>query len=562
MYDIYNSVPYHNGKFVRNPMVIKFKVFALCLLMVSLAYADVANPFEKNIQLEEQKKIFEQFEKSEQQAPIRFDVQKPSLLPTTALEQCIPIKKISYNSITLLSKKEVENITKTYLGQCVTEESLKNLFNELSTLYLEKGYITSRVYIKEQDISQGELELTAIEGKIEAIQSPSSDIALAFDNQTGEYLNLKELETALSIVNRLPSNSVTMQLIPSEENVGETTIALDNNKTKPYGFEIGANNFGSDKTGKEQLSLRLNYDNLFNINDQISLNLNSTDHHFQNENSKGNSISYSLPIDTVIYTFSYTESDYKQLVPSGTTHYKTDGHTKTYDLSATKEIYHNQANTFNLGAFVTSYDVETYMSDSRIDISSYNLTKAGFSLDYTYRSAEFFSFILVKYIQGTDWFGNHNPTDLDEKYSAFQLDISMMKAIDVLRYKLNFHGQYSDDQLFSVNQLSIGGAYSVRGYQSEGLSGNSGYYLRNELSYPSFAKELISFVDLTPYIALDNGYIRKEEDSDGGRLLSSSIGLQANQYGLFVDLFYSMPLWKESVHNAKPFLGVSLNYKY
>lgn len=543
-------------------MVINLKALLLFLAISTIVYADNTNPFNKNIQLEEQKKIFEQFEKSEQQAPVRLDIQKPELLPTESSEHCIPIEKITHKNITLLSEHEVESITQTYLGQCVSEATLKNLFNELSTLYMNYGYITSRVYIKEQDISQGEIELTAIEGKIEAIQSPSSDIALAFDDQTGEYLNLKELETALSIVNRLPSNSATMKLIPSETNVGETTIALDNNRTKPYGFEIGANNFGSDKTGKEQLSLRLSYDNLLNLNDQISLNLNSTDHHFQNENSKGNNISYSLPIGSIIYTLSYTESDYKQFATSGTTHYKTDGHTKTYELSALRELYHNQAHTFNMGLFVSSYDVESYMSDSLIDTSSYRLSKTGLSLDYTYRSAEFFSFILVKYIQGTDWFGNHNPTALDEKYSAFQLDTSIMTSFDPLRYKLNFHGQYSNDQLFNVNQLSIGGAYSVRGYQSDGLSGNSGYYLRNELSYPSFAKELIPFVDLTPYIALDTGYIRKEADSDGGRLLSSSVGLQANKYGFFADLFYSMPLWKESVQNAKPFLGLSLTYKY
>jgi len=543
-------------------MVIKLKALLLFLAMSTIAYADNTNPFDKNIQLEEQKKIFEQFEKSEQQAPVRFDIQKPELLPTEASEQCIPIKKITYKNITLLPEREVEGITQTYLGQCISETTLKNLFNELSTLYLNSGYITSRVYIKEQDISQGEIELTAIEGKIEAIQSPSSDIALAFDSQTGEYLNLKELETALSIVNRLPSNSATMKLIPSKTNVGETTIALDNNKTKPYGVEIGANNFGSDKTGKEQLSLRLSYDNLFNLNDQISLNLNSTDHHFQNENSKGNNLSYSLPLGAVIYTFSYTESEYKQFVPSGISQYQTDGHTKTYDLLASRELFHNQAHTFNSTLFISSYEVESYISDTLIEISSYRLSKSGLSLDYTYRSSDFFSFILMKYIQGTDWFGNHNPTDLDEKYSAFQLDVSMMKAIEPLRYKLNFHGQYSDDQLFNVNQLSIGGAYSVRGYQSDGLSGNSGYYLRNELSYPSFAKELIPFVDLVPYLALDYGYIRKEEDSDGGRLLSTSVGLQANKYGFFADLFYSMPLWKESVQNTKPFLGLSLSYKY
>lgn len=134
-------------------------------------FADSSNAFDKNIQREEQKKIFEQFEKSERQQPTRFDIQTPELLPAKPSEQCIPIKKIIYHNITLLSDKEVEAVTKTYLGQCISEASLKNLFNELSTLYLNYGYITSRVYIKEQDISQGIIELTAIEGKIEAIQS-------------------------------------------------------------------------------------------------------------------------------------------------------------------------------------------------------------------------------------------------------------------------------------------------------------------------------------------------------------------------------------------------------
>lgn len=551
------------GKYCKEfSMAIKFKASILLLSLTMIAYADNTNSFDKNIQLEEQKKIFEQFEKSEQQAPTRFDIQKPQVLPAETPEKCIPIKKITYTNITLLSEKEVQSVTQNYLNQCISEVTLKNLFNALSSLYLDKGYITSRVYIKEQDISKGEIALTAVEGKIETIQSPSSNIARAFDNQTGKYLNLRELENALSLVNRLPSNSVTMQLIPSEDKAGETTIALDNNKTKPYGFEIGGNNFGSEKTGKEQLSLRLNYDNLFNLNDQITFNLNSTDHHFQNENSKGNSFSYSVPIGNIIYTFSYTDSDYKQLVPSGTTKYQMDGHTKAYELAASRELFHNQAHTLNLGASISSYDVESYLSDSLIDTSTYRLSKASLSLDYTYRSSQFFSFILMKYIQGTDWFGTHNPTDLNEKYSTFQLDASLVNSFAAFRYRLNFHGQYSDDQLFNVNQISIGGAYSVRGYQDDGLSGNSGFYLRNELSYPSFAKEVISILDLTPYLALDSGYIRKEEDSDGGKLLSTSIGLQLSKYGFFTDFFYSLPLWKDSVDNAKPFLGLSLTYKY
>lgn len=352
-----------------------------------------------------------------------------------------------------------------------------------------------------------------------------------------------------------------MQLIPSETHLGQTVVALENAKTKPYGLELGGNNFGSEKTGEQLLSLRLNYDNPLNINDQIIINLNSTDHHFQNENSKGNSISYSVPLGSTLFTLSYADSKYKQFVPSATSSYKSNGHTKTFDVSASRELFHNQAHTWNTGLFLSSYEVQSYLSDSLIETSSYRLSKTGISFDYTYRSSEFFSFILVKYIQGTDWFGSHHSTDLDEKYHAFQLDTSFMTSFDALRYKVNFHGQYSGDQLFSVNQISIGGVYSIRGYQDDGLSGNSGFYLRNELSYPSLAKELMPF-DLTPYVALDAGYIRREEDSDGGRLLGASIGLQLSQGGFFADVFYALPLWKDFVENAKPFLGLSLTYKY
>lgn len=542
---------------------VRYIVIVLILYSRLCFAVDTGNTFDQNIRLDEQKKIFDRFEQQLQNSPSRYEIPLPNFQqPSSDHGPCIIFKKILCEKVTLLSDQEIETITTRYVGTCMTEDALKNLLNEFSSLYLQKGYITSRMYMQEQNVSTGTLHLIALEGKIEKIQTSSSDITRSFENQTGEYLNLRELEKALSIVNRLPSNSVSMQLIPSETNVGESIIVLDNNRTKPFSLELSDNNYGSAKTGRNQVSAKISYDNVLDLSDQIVLNLNTTDHHFQNENSIGNSISYSLPLGDIVYTLSYTDSDYKQRVPSGTTLYQMDGHTKTYELSAAKELFHNQFHTFNTTVSVSSYEVESYMSDNLIDTSTYRLSKASLSLDYSYRTSALFSYVLLKYIQGTDWFGNHNPTELDEKYTAFQLDTSLMMPIDAVRYKLNFHGQYSDDQLFSVNQISIGGAYSIRGYQNDGLEGNSGYYLRNELSYPSLTKESFSWIDLTPYIALDLGAIRDEEDSEGGRLMSYSVGLQLSKYAFFTDISYSIPVWKEDIQKAEPFLGFFITYKY
>jgi hemolysin activation/secretion protein len=544
-------------------MVSYFRILALLPWIFNIIYAQNTPSFDKNIRLDEQKKIYERLEQQQNSEPIRYEIQKPQLqIPSKQEQPCVHYQEITYENITLISASDVDTVLRRYVGKCISEVSLKNLLNELSTLYLDKGYITSRVYLKEQDASSGHIHLLALEGKIESINAPSSDIALAFESQDDTHLNIRSLETALSIVNRLPSNNVTMQLIPSETQIGKSVIQLDNNRSKPLGLEINGNNYGSQKTGHNQISAKISYDNILDLNDQLVLNLNTTDHHFQNENSKGNTFSYSIPIGTVIYTLSYTDSNYKQQVPSGTARYPMDGNSKTYELSATKELFHNQSHTFNMSTSLSSYEVESYLSNSLIDTSSYRLSKASLSLDYSYRTQQLFSYMMLKYLQGVDWFGTHNPTSLDEKYSAFQFDASLIAPVETLRYKLNFHGQYSNDRLFSVNQINIGGEYSVRGYQNDGLSGNSGFYLRNEMAYPSAFKPMISWLDITPYFALDTGYIHKEDDSNGGSLMSSSVGLQINKYAFFADISYSVPLWKQDVQNARAFFGVSLTYKY
>ncbi|MTC50436.1 hypothetical protein GKR59_12395 [Providencia alcalifaciens] len=51
-----------------------------------------------------------------------------------------------------------------------------------------------------------------------------------------------------------------------------------------------------------------------------------------------------------------------------------------------------------------------------------------------------------------------------------------------LTYLTSFFGQYSPDNLYGIERISIGGQYSVRGYHEQALSGNRGGYWRNEIN--------------------------------------------------------------------------------
>lgn len=59
-----------------------------------------------------------------------------------------------------------------------------------------------------------------------------------------------------------------------------------------------------------------------------------------------------------------------------------------------------------------------------------------------------------------------------------------------LYYTLTFDSQYSFDTLYGSDQFSVGGEYTVRGFRESNISGDIGYYIRNDLK--------INLLDLLP----------------------------------------------------------------
>ena len=320
---------------------IRFLLVLLCLLGNKYAvFADsITDAINQLEQFEKQKEVFEKLDKRQDENIMRYNVEKPELLAKQD-EQCFQIETILDEGITLLSNEEKQALYDNYRGNCNSLTDLSNLARQLTALYLEKGYITSQVYIKPQNISSRKVTLYAVEGKVAQIVPDELYINSAFMGQKDDYLNLRDLENAVETINRLPSNHAKMDLIPSSE-VGYTDVSIENNTTNRINGSIGINNFGTKKTGDKQGSLALNVDNPLGINDQFVVNLNSTDKHFQNENSIGDGYEYSFPIGDLLTTLSYRKSSYEQYVYGGINQYNSNGDTKTYTLALNYKLFHN-----------------------------------------------------------------------------------------------------------------------------------------------------------------------------------------------------------------------------
>lgn len=497
-------------------------------------------------------------DKSNEKIPF-FNVPKPQLLKSDD-KRCFFINHINTDSITLLSSLEKEKILEKYLNKCNTLVDLKNSINELTSLYIDKGYITSKVYLKSQNIKDGKIELFAIEGKLEKFLNNKINTITAFGNLEGKYLNLRDLEVGIENINRLNSNNAKIKLEPSEK-IGYSKVSIENKTSNRLNGYISLNNYGEEITGKQQLSLNLNLDNPLTLNDQFKINYNTTDNHNTPENSIGDIYSYSIPFGRSLISLDYSNSEYNQFIKAQFNRYKILGESKNFNLKLKYKWFHNQNHSFSNLIFLNHYRTKKFIEGYKIVNSSYNLSKAGLSFNYIYQIPTFYALASFEYTKGIHLINSLNPTTLDERYKKYTFDLSLVKSFYSFSYNLDFHLQHTKDKLFSINQISIGGPYSVRGYKEEGLSGNKGFYYRNELVY-NYPKKILGYFQPSFYIALDGGWVKKEEDSSGGTLVGEAIGTKFNIKNILVDIYYSKALKVSNVLNNKNFLAFQVIYKF
>jgi hemolysin activation/secretion protein len=527
------------------------------MLLSQILLADV---FEENEQRNRQRDIFENLNKDPSTNTEIFKAPEFSPLQPSKDEQCFDIKNITVLGATLISKSKIDSITARYLDKCTSLTDLKNLTNEINALYVDKGYITSQAYLSAQNIAEGNVTLQTIEGKIKNILPQESYIKSASVNKAEDFLNIRDIEILIENANRLPSNHASMKLNPAES-VGYTDILIENSPTKRFGGYLGVDNFGGEKTGRAQISGKLNIDNPVGINDQINILYNTSDKHYKDENSIGKSYEYSFPLGRTTLSLSQRNNRFKQNVRTGNNVFLSEGETRTYTFDTQYRIYHDQKHRLNTGVSISNYRTKNYFADAYLESSSYRLSKLSLSGDYSYQVPGFYTFVNLAYVRGVDLFNNYHSTALDDEYEIYNLSLSLMKDFAPFRYSLSAYSQFTNDSLFGSDKISIGGVYSVRGFNKEGLSGNSGYYVRNELSY-NLAFDFLNGLGNSYFIALDGGAIKSDDDSFGGQLLGYAAGAKLQNKYFETTVSYSMPAYKKDVTKTGNFFGVTFKTKF
>lgn len=372
----------------------------------------------------------------------------------------------------------------------------------------------------------------------------------AFSVHKGDLLNIRDLEQGLEQMKRVPSQDVDIKIEPAEQ-PGQSDVVLTVKRTKPWKLVQSIDDSGLESTGKIQATTALEWDNLFAINDIFNVSLNEdAQRDGEKRGTRANSIYYSVPFGRQTVSFSASNYQYHQRVNTAVVPFLSSGKIENYDLGITSLIARDQVRKTNLEFHILKKKRQSFIDGTEISVQRQNTTALQLGITQKQYIGKSVLDTAIRYQHGVDWLGSTpGATDgvSDEpttQYGMFLLDVNWNTPLkmgkETGQYNLTLRMQQARNYLYGSEFFSIGGRYSVRGFDGEQtLSAENGLLIRNEFRLPIHKNHQL-------YAAIDYGKVSgpSTEYLLGRELVGAALGIRGTMKNTQYDVFVGWPLDK------------------
>ena len=460
----------------------------------------------------------------------------------------------------------------------VTVADITNIRNSLQRKLLDRGFVTSQVYIPEQNVNSGTLQFMVLPGRVEGIRYSNSSAhgpwRTAFSVRPGDILNIRDVEQGLEQMKRVSSQSVTMKLLPGTS-VGASIIELSIKQAKPVHGSISIDNSGLESTGVYQGSFTASLDQAFRANDTFTMSLSGDlSGSGSIKGTRAASLNYVIPHGKDTFSLSFSKSKYHQTIQSNPYDFTYSGKSTTMKAKWNHVWSRTQREKRAFDISISTRHNHRFINDMELPVQALRTTsmELGISNRTYIGNATLHSRLGFQW--GIDALGAQaehkasvamgGPTS---RYHMWLVDVDYRKPFIMghrpASFTSSFHGQWvqGGKRVYSVDTINIGNRYSIYGFDGEyTLMGDSGWYVRNEVS------SVIPRLNTEVYLGLDVGavYGKSTESLVGKSISGTALGIRGNYAsGLMVDAFVSTPLYKpQGYHTKKFYSGFTIGYRF
>ena len=410
-------------------------------------------------------------------------------------EPSVPKDRLDASRVPLLQTAEVRKIVDEHLGKPVSMASLNRLVISLYRHYTDIGLPFVNISLPEQDITAGIVQLLVFEGvlgeiKIQGAKYFSESLYRSLLRlKPGEFIRKSVMNEDVDWVNRNPFRAGNFFVAPGKE-IGTTDLILRVRERLPLRVYTGYSNNGTELTDKDRLQAGFNWGNAFGLGHQLNYQLTCS---MDMRKFIGHGGSYIIPLPWRHFlTFSGAYSNTKSDVPLPLSERGKSCQVNTRYEASLPRI---DAYTHTLSG---QFDFK--MADDNLEFGGIPITDnvthiVQFGLQYnanlpdTWGSTSFTG--RVTYSPGG--LSSRNKTkyfSISRAFAEAEYTYANLRLARIQRLPQDFmlilsgEIQFSDGNLLGSEQLTLGGATTVRGYEEGEVDSDEGYLLKQELVTP------------------------------------------------------------------------------
>lgn len=452
-----------------------------------------------------------------------------------------------------------------YKGRCLGAAGLDHVLRGLQSAFIEHGLITTRAGIPEQDLTSGTLVVQVVPGTVSGIRTNGSDgghgWGFASPLGRGDLVTLRGMEQGIEQMRRIPGREAGAELVPGAD-VGESIIDVTSRQKRYFGATLSFDNYAGSAVGRWQGSAQIAALNVLGASEIISASYNRRiDSPGIPADSRGYGASLSFPFGWWTIGVSGSRNRYDQHIIGEVAEFDTLGRQSTVSAFVDRVLQRNQTSKTSLRASLTRRWGRNYIEDVEIGIQRQDITDLTLALVDRRELGPVRLNSEIAYRMGLGILGAQDETDRPDvlptsRYRIVTADIAALVPLNkgaLEAWSLALRAQISGDQLYGSDSISVGGPFTVRGFESDTAEmGRSGWYLRQELTFK--AGDFIR-----PFLLADMGQVRR----GSGLLAGLGAGVRAQWRGFRLDGFVAVPVshlpqWMSRKANIGVSVGWSL----
>ncbi len=516
---------------------------------------------------------------------ISLSFAQPYRLPEAPLQEdadsIVTINRIKINQFTftgnsIFSDQELSDITKNYRNKLISIEQLMEVKQLISRHYIDKGYINSGAVLADQKISSGIVKFTIIEGVLSTTEIHGNNkISSSYiQNKLAAWmpnhalaesdkqvpLNLFKLQQSLKLLEQDPlidkiNAQLTPGLIP-----GQSNLSLGVVEAQAYQLSFVYNNYRVPSVGSTQGRVQLKHNNLFGSGETFFLDyglLNAQDDFL---------LAFSMPLDAnkTAISLSYEKTS-DAVIQAPFEQLKFENDLSRLSINLSHRLHHSLSTEVSLGALIRQTGNETRLRDELFDFiagtAKVDVNEIGVYLNWVERNSEQVLAATgeLDFAYNSIYEVDSEPVTnlLDDYFTRFKGQFHWLQNHQLFNFTdkteslFRVNLQLTNTNVLPVNQFSVGGVGTVRGYRENSLIRDNGIAVSYELHIPiskiSFAGinnshfssqlSLVPFIDYAYVWNVDNNFLPARE------LYSVGLGLQWKvDKKLAVDLYWGEAL--------------------